>query len=594
MKTFLKYFFTGLGGYILGIITVIAIVGGLVSSLSGGINFGKSEKTEIQSGSILHLKLVGNVAERVESNPLNDLLGEATGASMSENIGLNEIRNGLKKAATDPMISAIYLDCGMYEGGLATAEEIRTALLAFRKSNKPVFAYGTIFTETGYYIATAADQIYMHPQGMIDFNGLSSRFVMYKGLFDKMGVEFQVFRAGKYKSAVEPYIQKELSENNKEQIKRYIELLYRYQIKNIAIARKLDYNQLWDKALSGTIQMPADAVNAQLIDGLAYQDQQTYKQPNKKGNIAFDDEKLYSFATYAKDVDPYAYSENKIAVIYAVGEIVPGKQDPFSGIGSESFIASLKKARKDKSIKAIVIRVNSPGGSALASDEIAREIELCKKEKPLIASYGDVSASGGYYLSCVADSIVALPNTITGSIGVFALLTNVSDLFSNKLGLTYETVDLGTMSAGFRPDRPLNEMESAFMQRTIDSIYDDFLSIVSRGRKLDRTAVENLAQGHVYTAEDAKELGLVDILGGLDRAILSAARKAKLTEYRVVELPKKEDAISKLLNANKSSDEQAEKIAAKLGISTRQFKDFQNLIKLTGPQAYFPLSVEFR
>jgi protease-4 len=351
---------------------------------------------------------------------------------------------------------------------------------------------------------------------------------------------------------------------------------------------------LWDKALSGTIQMPADAVNAKLIDGLAYQDQQTYKENNKKGKIAFNDEKLYSFATYAKDVDPYAYSENKIAVIYAVGEIVPGKQDPFSGIGSESFIASLKKARKDKSIKAIVIRVNSPGGSALASDEIAREIELCKKEKPLIASYGDVSASGGYYLSCVADSIVALPNTITGSIGVFALLTNVSDLFSNKLGLSYETVDLGTMSAGFRPDRPLNAMESAFMQRTIDSIYDDFLSIVSRGRKLNRTAVENLAQGHVYTAEDAKELGLVDILGGLDRAILSAARKAKLTEYRVVELPKKEDAISKLLNANKSSDEQAEKIAAKLGISTRQFKDFQNLIKLTGPQAYFPLSVEFR
>ena len=211
MKTFLKYFFTGLGGYILGIITVIAIVGGIVSSLSGGFNFGKSEKSELQSGSILHLKLIGNVAERVESNPLNDLLGEATGSPMSENIGLNEIRNGLKKAATDPMVSAIYLDCGMYEGGLATAEEIRTAILAFRKSNKSVFAYGTIFTETGYYIATAADQIFMHPQGMIDFNGLSSRFVMYKGLFDKLGVEFQVFRAGKYKSAVEPYIQKELS-----------------------------------------------------------------------------------------------------------------------------------------------------------------------------------------------------------------------------------------------------------------------------------------------------------------------------------------------------------------------------------------------
>lgn len=592
MKTFLKYFFTGLGGYILGIITVIAIVGGLISSLSGGFNFGKSEKETLKSGSVLHLKLVGDIAERGDENPLNELIGEATGTPMGESMGLNDIRNGLKKASTDPMVSAIYLDCGMYEGGLATAEEIRNAILAFKKSNKAVFAYGTIFTETGYYIATAADQIFMHPQGMIDFNGLSSRFVMYKGLFDKMGVNFQVFRAGKYKSAVEPYIQKELSESNKEQIRRYIELLYRYQIKNIANSRKLDNNQLWQTALSGVIQLPIDAVNAKLIDGLAYQDQQSYR--GQKGKETFDDEKLYSFAKYAKDVDPYAYSENKIAVIYAVGEIVPGKQDPYSGIGSETIIASLKKARRDKSIKAIVIRVNSPGGSALASDEIAREIELCKKEKPVIASYGDVSASGGYYLSCMADSIVALPNTITGSIGVFALLTDVSDLFSNKLGMNYETVDLGVMSAGPRPDRPLNAMESAYLQRTIDSIYDDFLSIVSRGRKLNRTQVENVAQGHVYTAEDAMTIGLVDILGGLDRAIVSAARKAKLKDYRVVEMPKKEDPISKLLNADKDADEQAEKIAAKLGISIRQLKDFQNLMKLTGAQAYFPLSVDFR
>ena len=593
MKTFLKYFFTGLGGYILGIITVIAIVGGLVSSLSSGFQFNTNEKTELKSGSILHLKLVGTISERAESNPINDLLGEATGTPLSNNVGLNAVRNGLKKAATDPMVSAIYLDCGMYEGGLATAEEIRNALIAFKKSKKPVFAYGSVFTESGYYIASAADQIFMHPQGMIDFNGLSSRFVMYKGLFDKLGVEFQVFRAGKYKSAVEPYIQKELSESNKEQIKRYIELLYKHQIQNISTARKLDFSKVWETALSGSIQLPSDAVSAKLIDGLMYQDQ-AFERFAKQGKIKMNDDALYSFSDYSKNVDPYSYSENKIAVVYAVGEIVPGKQDPYSGIGSETLIASLKKARNDKSIKAIVIRVNSPGGSALASDEIAREIELCKKEKPVIASFGDVSASGGYYLSCLADSIVALPNTITGSIGVFALLTDVSELFANKLGLSYETVDLGTMSAGFRPDRPLNATESAFMQRMIDTIYDDFLSIVARGRKLDRVAVENLAQGHVYTAEDAKAIGLVDILGGLDRAIVSAARKAKLTEYRVIELPKKEDALSKLFNMEKSSEEQAEKIASKLGISTKQLQDFQNLMRLTGPQAFYPLSVDFR
>lgn len=592
MKTFLKYFFTGLGGYILGIITVIAIVGGLVSSLSGGLNFGSEAPKTPETGTILQLKITGGISERVANNPIAELLGDQ-GMGESVALGLNDIRNGLKKAATDPNIAGIFLDCGMYEGGLATAEEIRNALIAFRKTGKSVVAYSVAYSETGYFIASAADKVFAHPSGMIDLNGLSSRFVMYKGLLDKAGVGFQVFRAGKYKSAVEPYIQTELSEPNKEQIRRYIQLLYNYQIEQIALSRKLNKDSLMATVLAGKIQMPVDAQQLNLIDGLMYEDQ-ALTQAYKAAKTAEKEEKLFSFSEYAKDVDPYSYSENKIAIIYGVGDIVPGKQDPFSSIGSATFIKALKKARLDNSVKAIVIRINSPGGSALASDEIAREIEICKKAKPVIASFGDVSASGGYYLSCLADSIVAQPNTITGSIGVFALVANTQDLFSNKLGLNYQTVDLGNMSAGWRPDRPLNEMESAFLQRSIDSIYDDFLSIVARGRKLSRAAVEELAQGHVYTALDAKELGLVDVIGGIDRAILAAARKAKIKEYRVVELPKNDDFLNKLFNPDKQGEDQAKAIAQKMGLNISQIKDLQRFMYLTGPQTYYPLSADFR
>jgi protease-4 len=300
----------------------------------------------------------------------------------------------------------------------------------------------------------------------------------------------------------------------------------------------------------------------------------------------------FDFAKYAKDADPYAYSENKIAVIYAVGEIMPGKQNPNEQIGSKTFITQLHKAQKDASIKAIVIRINSPGGSAFASDEMAHEIIACKKVKPVIVSFGDVSASGGYYMGCVADSIFALPNTITGSIGVFALLPNTEKLFGNTMGLNYQTVELGELSAGWRPDRALSAKEQEKMQLMVNSIYDDFITTVANGRKLTKERVSELAEGRVYTAEDALPLGLIDGLGGIDRAITSAARKAKIKEYRVVKFPENEDWLSQILQADEVSKAKFRALAKTTGIDLKTLQQIDQIQYLQGPQYLLPWSVK--
>jgi protease-4 len=302
--------------------------------------------------------------------------------------------------------------------------------------------------------------------------------------------------------------------------------------------------------------------------------------------------KWFSFAKYAKDADPYPYSENKIAVIYAVGDILPGKQNPNEQIGSASFIKTLQKVKNDNDIKAIVIRINSPGGSAYASDEMAHEIIECKKVKPVMISFGDVSASGGYYMGCVGDSIFALPNTITGSIGVFALLPNTKELFGEKLGLNYQTVELGDFSAGWRPDRPLNEKEQAMMQTMINDIYDDFLTTVANGRKMNKADVAALAQGRVYSAIDAKSLGLIDEFGGIDRAILAAARKSKTKEYRVVCYPEQSDWLSQLLNKEEMAKSQWAMAAKVSGLHVQTIREAEKIQQLIGPQYLLPWSVK--
>lgn len=585
MKTFIKYFLTLLGGFALGIISIALVLGFFISSISGSLD--KDSSQELGESTMLKLVLSGDVAERVASSPIDEIFSATTNTEIS--IGLNEITNGFKLAGRDTKIKGVYLDCGNYLGGMAVAEEIRNAIIDFQKTGKMVIAYSGIYSELGYYIASACNKVILNPRGMLEFDGISAKFVMYKGLFDKLGIDFQVFRAGKFKSAVEPFIQNTLSEENRLQVNQYISSLYTYQIGNIAKSRNLNPDSVWWIAMNATAQMPKDGLRLKLIDNLEYESEAKALAVKtcaiKKGS-----ENWYPFSKYAKDADPYEYSENKIAVIYAVGEILPGKQNPFEQIGSTSFITTLDQAKNDPSIKAIVIRINSPGGSAYASDEIAHEIIACKKIKPVIVSFGNVSASGGYYMGCVADSIFALPNTITGSIGVFALIANTGDLFGKKMGMNYETVELGKFSAGWRPDRKLGSEEQAFLQKSIVMIYDDFIGTVASGRKMSKDRVAELAEGRVYAANDALALHLIDGYGGIDRAIVSAARKSKITDYRVVELPKSLDFISQILNSDALENTKLASLAKTSGMSLQTMKELDQLFYLQGPQYLLPWS----
>lgn len=587
MKKFLKYFITLLGGFALGIISIALVFGIFISGLTSQI--GNSKEEELSESSILNLTLGSEVTERSASNPLDEIISAASNESPA--LGLDDIINGLKKASKDSQVKGIYLDCGSYGGGMATAEEIRNAILLFRKSGKTIVAYSGLYSELGYYIASACDKVILNPRGFLEVDGISAKFVMYKGLFDKLGVDFQVFRVGKFKSAVEPFIQKEMSDANREQVTAYITSLYKFQIKNIATSRKLQMDSVWQIAMQSKAQLPKDAKALGLVDALEYETE-AKSIAAKEAKMRPETAHWFDFAKYAKDADPYAYSENKIAVIYAVGEIMPGKQNPNEQIGSKTFIAQLHKAQKDASIKAIVIRINSPGGSAFASDEMAHEIIACKKVKPVIVSFGDVSASGGYYMGCVADSIFALPNTITGSIGVFALLPNTEKLFGNTMGLNYQTVELGELSAGWRPDRALSPKEQEKMQLMVNSIYDDFITTVANGRKLTKGRVSELAEGRVYTAEDALPLGLIDGLGGIDRAITSAARKAKIKEYRVVKFPENEDWLSQILQADEVSKAKFKALAKTTGIDLKTLQQIDQIQYLQGPQYLLPWSVK--
>jgi len=587
MKTFAKYLITLLGGFALGIIAI----GLFVSSLFSGFetNFGEKKAPELTEAGLLYLKIEGDVAERNSSDPLSDILQASDESDPS--LGLNQILNGLKKAEKDPQVKGLLIDCGGYMGGMATAEEIRQALIHFQKSGKSILAYSGLYTELGYYIASATQTVTCNPKGMLEFDGISSKIVMYKGLFDKLGVDFQVFKVGKYKSAVEPFIQTGMSDENRQQITQYIESLYRYQLSEIAISRKIPMDSLWNIAMHAQAQLPKNALKMQLFDKLLYETEarQTLVGSTKlNGNNAI----WHSFYEYAKEADPYEFSENKIAVVYAVGDILPGKQNPNNQIGSTTFIKNLKLAQNDADVKAIVVRINSPGGSAFASDEIAHEILNCKKVKPVIVSFGDVSASGGYYMGCVGDSIFALPNTITGSIGVFALLPNTQELFGDKLGLKYETVELGDISAGWRPDRALNDKEKAMMQTMINAIYDDFIGTVAMGRKMTREQVAALAEGRVYSAIDAKKLGLIDGFGGLDRAILSASRKSKTPSYRVVYYPEEKDWISSLFDKEDMAQSQWAAASKASGLPVNTIKEAQKIQQLIGPQYLLPWSVK--
>lgn len=588
MKTsFWKIVFASLTGFIFGLLIIfLFFVSVIISAISQGKN-----QTTVKSNSVLELKLNGIIPERSPANPFAEFASENEELSA---VSLTSILYGLDAAAKDKNIKGILVRADLYAAGMGTAEEIRNKIIEFRKSGKFAIAYSEVMTDAGYYISSACDKVYLNPKGMIEFNGFAAQLAMYKGLFDKMGVEFEVFKAGKYKGAVEPFIQNTLSEPNRQQLKDYVTDLFGHYIGDIARSRKLDSASLAATANGFLARNARKALEYKLVDALYYEDELETELKKLTGTKADDKLNRLAFTSYTKREKGTESGSDKIAVVFATGDIVQGKDATGEQTASETTAAAIKKARLDKKIKAVVLRVNSPGGSSFASDVIAREIELCKKVKPVIVSFGNVAASGGYYIACLADTIFAQPSTITGSIGVFALIPNTANLYKNKLGMTWETVGTGEYSTAWRPDEPLNANMRTYFQQMVNDIYGDFVGIVAKGRKMDTGRVNEIAQGHVYTGLRAKELGLTDKWGGLQRALQSAAWKAGIKEYSTVYYPVLKSPLEMLFGNSASEELGKELIKSQTGELYPTMMEAKRALQSTGMQMRMPWDVTVR
>lgn len=589
MKQFFKFMFASMAGFFVAgfllILFLIFIVAGMVNGLKD------DKQTTIKNHSVLQISLDGPIKERSEKNPIDGI--GFSGISLNRSIGLEDILRSLSEAKTDSKIDGIFLNLSGIEAGLATVEEIHNALVDFKTSKKFIYAYSEGYTQGAYYLASVADKIYLYPEGDIDFKGFHAELMFFKGTLDKLEIEPEIIRHGKYKSAIEPFILDKMSPENKLQVTTFIGSLWSRFISDIAESRKLDVKQVQKIADNLGARTGQDALDSKLVDQLSYYDEVINELKVKTG--ANSDEKV-KFVELKKYVHSYPaikeFQAKKIAVIYANGDIVSGKGDD-DNLSSEKIAEAIRKARTDSTIKAIVLRVNSPGGSALASDVIWRETILAKKAKPLVVSMGDYAASGGYYISCSADKIVAQPTTITGSIGVFGLMFNAKKLFNNKLGITFDSVQTGNHSNIGSTFYPMTTEERTIMQEGVEKVYDTFISHVAEGRKMTKASVDSIGQGRVWSGTDAKRLGLVDEIGGLTTAIDIAAKLAKLDKYRTVSMPDQKDFIKQIFE---DIDAEAKVKFAKesFGPAAGYYKNIQSLLSTKGVQARMPFSINIQ
>ena len=579
MRQFLKFYLASILGIATGIILFLffgfLFLMGLVAATAG-----KEKKAVIEANSVLRLDLNYTIHEMNEENPFA-ALGLGNG-KLKKGTGLTEIRECIRKAKTDDNIKGIYLDLGLYSNGLATTEAIRDALIDFRKSGKFVYAYGEVISQKGYYLATAADKIFINPAGGMELKGFGTEISYYKGMFDKLGIEVQDFHCGAFKSAIEPYIRTNMSDPNRQQLTLIYSDVYNHFITNIGAARKIDTAQLNTIVNNLQAETPEKDVELKLIDGALYYDQVLGEI---KERVGIDKKKEISFVDltkYASTIEKDLSATNKIAVVYADGEIVDGEGKD-GEVGGEAFAKIIRKLRKDDNVKAIVLRVNSPGGSAMASDIMWRELVLAKKDKPLIVSYGDLAASGGYYISCMGDRIFAQPNTITGSIGVFGLIPNAKKFFTDKIGITFDEVKITRHGVLGGLTKPLDPEEAAFAQRNVEKTYRQFKSRVAEGRHKDTAYIETIAQGRVWTGNEGLANGLVDTIGGLDDAIAYAAQKANLKNYRIKEYPEEKSLADKI--AESFGEMKSGMVKDELGDQYEAYKTIQWLKTTKGVQA---------
>lgn len=549
------------------------------------------DKVKVAANSVIHMSLDHEIRERSSKSPFEKL--DFGGFEGSKSIGLNDIIASIKRAKKDDKIKGIYLDLSSIQAGFATVEEIRNALSDFKKSGKFIVAYSEVYTQKAYYLASVADKIYLNPEGLLEFNGLSSELPFFKGTLDKLEIEAQVIKVGTYKSAVEPFILDKMSDANRQQVTSFLGSMYDHFLSVVSSSRKIPKDSLFAIANQLKVQQASDAVKFKLADGLRYKDQVLDDLKNRTGIDKKKEVKSVSLLDYSKNnTSEEGDIKNRIAIVYASGEITGGEGNDET-IGSERISRAIRKARTDDKVKAVVLRVNSPGGSALASDVIWREVVLTKKVKPVIVSMGDVAASGGYYIACAADSIFAQPNTITGSIGVFGIIPNMQKFFNNKLGITFDRVktaefaDLGSIS------RPLTDGERLIIQKEVNRIYNTFTKRVADGRKKDQAYIDGIGQGRVWSGTEALQNGLVDKLGNINDAIRSAARMAKVTDYKTVAYPVQKDPFESFFDS--SEDKLKDYFAKKeMGEQYQYYQQLKSALKFTGIQARLPYTISIK
>ncbi len=564
--------------FIMGILMFLGMIATLQKSASSMM----SSTPNVKDNSVLLVDLTPNISERAVDMPFS------FGDYSQESLGLDNVLAAIKAAAGDSKIKGIYLKSKAVTASPASTKAIRDALVEFKKSGKFIYSYSDVYTQNGYYMATVADKILLNPAGDMTFRGYAFQLMFYKNLIDKLDVDVQIFRHGQFKSAVEPYFLDKMSEANREQMSTLANSLWAVFVQDISKARKISVDQLNVIADSLLCSSPQKALDLKLVDQLSYPDE-VEKLIKSKLNLGEKDDVNYvSISKYAKTLTSKESNKDKVAVMYAFGEISDGKGNSDRGIYSETFVKEFRKVYKNDDVKAIVLRVNSPGGSALASENIWREIENAKKAgKKVVVSMGDYAASGGYYISCNSDYIYAEPNTITGSIGVFGMVPSVQKFMKNKLGITIDEVGSNQHSVPGGLYRPMDELESRNMQESVEEIYATFTKRVADGRHLRVTYVDSIGQGRVWAGCDALQLGLVDAMGNIDDAIAKAANLASLDKYDVTYYPEQKDWFSMFFSMKDDAVDAA--VRQKMGQFYYMYDGVQQVLNCSGVQARMPM-----
>ncbi len=578
-------------GTLIALVINFFIKVGVISSMISNLSKSDTETSAtVKPNSVLYMKLDYDIPDRTTDNPFGGI--NFTSMESQDMTGMNEILRNIEQAKTDANIKGIYMELSSIPTSIATLQEIRDKLVEFKESGKFVVVYGESMSQSAYYVASIADRIFLNPEGMLDLHGMASQVMFYKHLFDKLDIEMQIVRGpnNRFKSAVEPYFLDKMSEANREQMDKLLGTIWGKILADISLSRNISVEQLNQIADNlETLFSAEKALEYGLVDNLYYKDQVLEELKGLTGSNK--DINAVSNAKYAKSYKDKNSSKNEVAIIYASGQIFDGKGTE-ENIYSENLSKTIRKAREDENIKAIVLRVNSPGGSAVASAVIGRELDLTKAEKPIIVSMGNYAASGGYWISANADYIFADATTLTGSIGVFGTFPNAQGFLNNKLGLTFdvaktnENADFGSVT------QPLTEFQYSKLQENVVQTYDHFTKRVAEGRGLRQSYVDSIGQGRVWAGADAIGLGLVDQIGDMEDAIVYAAQKANIADdYKVVELPKQKDFMTRLMESMNGDDKLDAAIRQQLGGYYNYWKGIENLQKNTGIQARLPFDM---